>query len=275
MPLHRTLGLLLVAAVLAFSPALHAEDEAPATPGEETMNQAQALLSEANAHYAARRYDEARAAYQAAYDLTEAPGFLYNIAQSHRLAGQCREAIEFYEKFLSLDPKTTLRAKVEEFVAAMWTCLDAEKKARQAEDSKGSASAGQNALAARASVSAGQSPRTARGAPSEGPSRLPLIGLGIAGAGVLALGSAVYFGLSARSTSQEIEAFAGTWGPAQESDEKAAQRHERFAIILGFGGTAALAGGIATYLLTRKANTPGIALVPTEGGVMLSYSSRL
>jgi tetratricopeptide (TPR) repeat protein len=277
--MQRTLGVLLVGAVLGFSPALYAEDEALPSPDEETLNQAQALLSEANAHYAAKRYDEARAAYQAAYDLTEAPGFLYNIAQSHRLAGQCREAIEFYEKFLSMDPKTTLRAKVEEFVAEMWTCLDAEKKARQEEEKNASAAAGQSTLAAGGTASADESTLVvsgpASGTSSEGPSRLPLVGLGIAGVGVLALGSAAYFGLSARSTSQEIESFTGTWGPAQESDEQQAQRQERFAIILGIGGTAALAGGIATYLLTRNPNTPGLALVPAEGGLLLSYSELL
>lgn len=271
MPIARSYILALAAAVLLYSPTIHADEEAPAPPSEEVLIEAQSLLSEANAHYAAERYDEARVSYQAAYDLTKAPGFLYNIAQSHRLAGQCRAAIEFYEKFLSLDTKTELRPKVEGFVAEMWTCLDEEKKAKEDKRAKAAAkNAKKDQDTAFSSNSKDTTPLQA-----ERRSRLPLVGLALTGTGVLALGTGVYFGLSARSTSQDIESYAGPWGAAQESKEEEAQRFERFAIILGIGGTAAIAGGIATYLLTRSDEGQSIALTPSPGGAMLSYSSSL
>lgn len=277
MSLQTGIGICLVSALLSMPTLVHAQEEdAGPDKSEEVLTQAQALLSEANAFYAAERYDEARAAYQAAYDLTEAPGFLYNIAQSHRLAGQCRPAIEFYEKFLSLDPKTTLRSKVEGFVGQMWTCLEDEKKAAEANKEPEPSEPEPERAPEKSStpeISTSEAIHTPR--QSEGPSRMPIVGLAIAGTGVLALGTSVYFGLSSRSTSTEIESYAGPWGAAQEADEAEAQRFERFAIVLGVTGGAALVGGLATYLLTSDKGTSSVAVLPSEGGLLFAYSSSL
>lgn len=273
MILRRLLLLLLLQLGLMLPCVAHAdEEEVPVTPSEEVITKAQTLLSEANAHYAAKRYDQAREAYQAAYDLTDAPGFLYNIAQSHRLAGQCRPAIEHYEEFLSLEPKTELRSKVEGFVAEMWTCLEkeeqAKEEAKQAPPDADSASTGQNMGAAGV-----VRPKEERG--SGALSRLPLVGVTVAGAGVLALATGAYFGLSARATSKEIESYNGLWGAAQEADEEEAQRFEKLAIVLGVTGTLAIAGGVATYLLTREQTGSGVAVIPSDGGLMFAFSSTL
>jgi tetratricopeptide (TPR) repeat protein len=251
-----------------------AEDEETPAPSEEVIARAQTLLSEANAHYAAKRYDEANSAYQAAYDLTEAPGFLYNIAQSHRLAGQCRDAIEHYEEFLSLDPKTELRSKVEGFVAEMWTCLEEEKRVKEEKGLRGNPPADEGA-GSEATVAGNQAnPRRER-RDSAGPSRLPLAGVTVAAAGVLALGTSAYFGLSARATSKEVESYNGQWGSAQEADEDEAQRFEKLAIVLGVAGTAAIAGGVATYLLTRERSGSRVAVIPSDGGLVFAFSSPL
>jgi tetratricopeptide (TPR) repeat protein len=244
------------------------EEEAPPAPSEELITKAQTLLSEANAHYAAKRYDEAREAYQAAYDLTDAPGFLYNIAQSHRLAGQCRPAIEHYEEFLSLEPKTELRSKVEGFVAEMWSCLEKEKQEKE-ESKQAPPDDDEGGMAAAGVVR----PKEERGAGRL--SRLPLVGVTVAGAGVLALATSAYFGLSARATSKEIESYNGLWGAAQEADEEEAQRFEKLAIVLGVTGTLALAGGLATYLLTREQRDSGVTVIPSDGGLVFAFSSTL
>jgi tetratricopeptide (TPR) repeat protein len=251
-------------------------------PKEKMIDQAQKLLSEANAHYAAEEYSQAREAYQAAYDLTQAPGFLYNIAQSYRLAGQCRPAIEYYEKFLSLEPKTALRAKVESFVAEMWTCLQKEKaeaevnraESERSQDPSGAAQVAVPSDDAGNGTSGGLSASTAERESQES-SPLPTIGLVVAGSGVLALGSAVYFGLSARSTSQEVESFEGMWRPEEEAKEEKAQGQERLSLILGLAGGAALAGGLVTYYLFDSRESSRIALLPSTDGVMFSYSSDI
>ncbi len=279
MMVRRLLWVLLVQIGLLLPSAAYADDTEPAAaPSEEVLAKAQLLLSEANAHYAAERYDEARQAYQAAYELTDAPGFLYNIAQSHRLAGQCRLAIEHYEEFLSLDGQTELRSKVEGFVAEMWICLEEEKRVLEEKEK----SAQETSLPTQVEgdnsgqplVAAPASPGAER-AGTGGPSRLPIVGITIAASGVLALGTSAYYGLSARARSKEVESYEGLWGTAQEADEKEAQRFEKLAIVLGVAGTVALAGGVATYLLTRERSGRSVAVIPSKGGLMLAFSSTL
>ncbi len=50
------------------------------------------------------KFDEAVAEYQRAYDLVPAPPMLFNIGQAYRLKGDARKALEFYEKFLGVQP---------------------------------------------------------------------------------------------------------------------------------------------------------------------------
>lgn len=253
----------------------YAEDETPPAE-EEVLAKAQTLLNEANAFYAAKEYEQARASYQAAYELTQAPGFLYNIAQSHRLAGQCRLAIEHYEKFLSLDPKSSLRPKVEGFVQQMWTCLEREKKKEEQAKSEQDKTAAPKEVDGAPSNDdkepAAQSFAATDGSGPGAPSRLPLVGLAVAGGGVLALGTSLYFGLQARSKSSEIEQHMGEWGPAQQATQDDAQSYENLAVVLGIAGGAALAGGIATYILFGGEDTRGIALLPSEDGLMFTFS---
>jgi tetratricopeptide (TPR) repeat protein len=263
---------MLVAAglLLLFEASAQADDQGK--PDDQAMVQARALLSEANALYAAERYEEARAAYEAAYELTLAPGFLYNIAQSHRLAKQCRSAIEFYEKFLAADPKTPLRGKVEGFVGKMWVCLEREKEAAAAEEALQEDEKGAGEL--RPDDTESSVVAVPVEAESRKPSRLPLVGLAVGGMGVLGLGTSAYFGLKARSTSNDIESFTAEWGPAQEAKEEAAQRDERLSIILGVAGGTALVGGAVLYFLTRdETSDQSLALQPTAGGATLSYST--
>jgi len=59
------------------------------------------------------RYDEAIKEFEAAYQLKNDPAFLYNLAQSHRLAGHVDEALRFYRTYLRYVPKAPNRADIE------------------------------------------------------------------------------------------------------------------------------------------------------------------
>ena len=67
-------------------------------------NQAQAeqLYNEADALFQVRKYDEAAAKFILAYEAWPVTEFLYNIAQSYRLAGNCKDALYFYQRFKKL-----------------------------------------------------------------------------------------------------------------------------------------------------------------------------
>ncbi|HET6582616.1 MAG TPA: hypothetical protein VFG69_04200 [Nannocystaceae bacterium] len=56
------------------------------------------------AAYREGRWDEASAAFAAAYDDTGDPTFLYTRAQAERRAGRCETAVDLYTKFLATSP---------------------------------------------------------------------------------------------------------------------------------------------------------------------------
>jgi tetratricopeptide (TPR) repeat protein len=76
-------------------------------------------IGRAMEHYQAGRYAQAVEEYQAAYRLEARPLLLFNIAQVHRKAGQAKEALSFYERFLLADPHSQLAPEVQEYVNTM------------------------------------------------------------------------------------------------------------------------------------------------------------
>lgn len=71
------------------------------------------------AHYQQKEYDLAIEQFEAGYQSVPQPVFLYNIAQSHRLAGRPERALTFYRQYLKLSPDAKNRAECEERIAAL------------------------------------------------------------------------------------------------------------------------------------------------------------
>jgi len=95
MTLGRTTGLTLLAlaAVCAGGPA--SADESS------DLKRARALFTQGEAHFASGAYEEARAAYVEAYELSKRPGFHFNIGQCHRKLGQHEQAIGAFKRYLA------------------------------------------------------------------------------------------------------------------------------------------------------------------------------
>ena len=87
--------LLLPALVLAANTAL-------AQPSPQQKQLAQEHFAKATIAYNLGRFDEAIADFTKAYEVWPQPAFLYNIAQAHRLAGRCKDALYFYKRFRAL-----------------------------------------------------------------------------------------------------------------------------------------------------------------------------
>ncbi len=68
--------------------------------------------------YQAQRFEEAIPEFQAAYEVEARPGLLFNIAQAYRKAGHPREALQYYERYLTSDPQidSETRHKVDGYV---------------------------------------------------------------------------------------------------------------------------------------------------------------
>jgi tetratricopeptide (TPR) repeat protein len=99
----------------------------------------------AMALYNAQKYEDAVPEFKAAYEIEHKPGLLFNIAQSYRKAGRPREAIAYYDQYLSSDPRldTDTRRKVDGYLAEARNTLSAlemELKRRLAEEKAAQAS---------------------------------------------------------------------------------------------------------------------------------------
>lgn len=108
---------------------------AVARPAFADKEKAKELFKQGNAAYKLDHFDEAITAFEAAYREEPSAVFLFNIAQSHRLAKRPRQAAEFYKKYLKDAPEAKNRAQVEEQIAgceADAKRLDEEEAARKA-----------------------------------------------------------------------------------------------------------------------------------------------
>jgi tetratricopeptide (TPR) repeat protein len=86
-----------------------------------------AHFSQGRAFQDAGAYDDAIKEYQAAYQLTPLPLLLFNIAQSYRLKGDKRAAIEHYEKYLAADPEGPAGDEARDHVANLKLKLQLEE----------------------------------------------------------------------------------------------------------------------------------------------------
>ncbi len=110
---------LFVAALSSLAPVLAQAAGPPAPAAADPSAEAREHYNRGRKLYDLNRYDEAIKEFEAGYELKDDPVFLYNIAQSYRLAGRYSEALRFYRNFLRNAPRSPKRAEVEQKIADM------------------------------------------------------------------------------------------------------------------------------------------------------------
>lgn len=238
-----------------------------------------ALEASAKKHYELAEYDAAIADFKEAFRLSDAPGYLFNIAQAYRLAGNCREAATFYKTFLRRVPDAPNAAKVRAQITEMETCA-----AKQPEPTPTPAptptptppppTATTTPAPVPATPPAPDADEEERPRPQSNRRWMLYTGIGAAGAGAIGLGLGVKFALDGGSKNDELKkacATSCTSAQAKQiiSDGNAANRN---AVIATVAGGALLAGGVVLVVLSRMGHeTPAVAIVPTIGGATASY----
>jgi hypothetical protein len=123
---HRTLAIALGAFVALGAPLLTGTARA-----DQATQQAEAegFYKEGDKAYNLGRYEDAAGWFIKAYEAWPLPEFLYNIAQSYRLGGNCKQALHFYKRFKSLkerDAESPLSAKkrteIDGFISSLQEC---------------------------------------------------------------------------------------------------------------------------------------------------------
>ena len=107
-----------------------AESSALAQPSAQAMEAAQGLFAKATTAYNLGRFDEAVELFSKAYESWPQPEFLYNIAQSYRLAKNCKPALHFYKRFRSIKEQDTAapltqkkQDEIEKFITELTECV--------------------------------------------------------------------------------------------------------------------------------------------------------
>lgn len=97
------------------------------------MAKAREKFSQGERAYNLGEFDRAVSLFKEAYEAEPDPAFLFNIAQSYRQAGNCKEALFFYKRYLALkqnDTKKPLRpevkAEVEQRIIELEECMRRE-----------------------------------------------------------------------------------------------------------------------------------------------------
>lgn len=93
-----------------------AQESAPSTDAKAIALKA---FQRGTAHYQQQEYDKAIEQFESGYAAVPQAVFLYNIAQSHRLAGRADRALSYYRQYLQLSPEAKNRPEIEERIAAL------------------------------------------------------------------------------------------------------------------------------------------------------------
>jgi transcriptional regulator with XRE-family HTH domain len=103
-----------------------------AQPEEEATRVAREAFADGMTSFRLGQWHSAIESWQRGYRAKPDPGFLYNIAQAHRLASEPERALFFYRSFLNADPSSPSRSEVLERVAQLEKLVAAEESARRA-----------------------------------------------------------------------------------------------------------------------------------------------
>lgn len=216
-----------LALAIAAPPGALADDPPPATP--EQIARARAIFERAEAARVSNRHAEAAADYLEAYQVLPDPEFLYNAGKMFQRAGDVERARRYLTEYLEADPD-----------------------GRAAEDARRALAELPPPPAPRPPPRSAPPLATAQKAsqPDEPGRGLRWIGLGTAGAGVVALGLGAAFALKARSIERDAEA-ADVYDPDQVSRGESAERN--MLLFAGAGTAALITGGVLFYLGARAA----------------------
>lgn len=97
---------------------------APLSTDPSVDDQVDAHVQAATEHFAAGRYAQSVQELTAAHTLDPQPIFLFNIAQSLRRGQRLRDALAYYQRYLSVDPKSSLRAETHGYIQELKVILE-------------------------------------------------------------------------------------------------------------------------------------------------------
>lgn len=279
------LVVLLIAGTAAAQPAPAPKPKHNPTPQE--LDAARSHFRNAEAAKARGDFQTAAVEYLAAYELFEEAEFFFDVAEVYRLAGDEPNSLTYYERYLELDPQgrgaPAARTAVDALRRSIAAKQDAAHKAAvDAQHADAShpptdpphdpSGAAQSKPASAPSKAAPDDTELERAIERPDPGRgLRIAGIATAGAGVVALGTGIAFGLRARGIANEASGWT-TFDAGRYDQGKAAERD--MIALTAIGSAAIVAGGILYYLGYRSSDHGGLALAPAIGRSSIAFTAE-
>jgi tetratricopeptide (TPR) repeat protein len=225
---------------------------APARAEPSTKAQAKQHFKQGKALQDAGKYDDAVAEYRAAYDLDQRPEMLFNIAQVYRLGNHKQPAIDYYQQYLAAQPDGPGAREARQWIAELARQIEADRPL-PSEPAKPEPPP----IVPLSSPPPRSEPEPRALTATRSSPQLRITGLATAGAGAIALGFGVVFGIKARSAADTISNHQGLWTDDERHTFEDGQRANR-TMIIGYvaGGALVATGGVLYYLGARTHVVP-------------------
>jgi tetratricopeptide (TPR) repeat protein len=245
------------------------------------LAQARVHFEEGERLYAAGRWSEAYAAYEAAYQEAPLADFLFNMGQCERRLGHLERALTLFERFRETEPPQGRRAVVESLI-------------RQLREGRDRDAVSADGAAAPVPAPARPGPRApaAERSPIQPPSRPPSSprrktaspgAWALGGAAVALAGAAIFFAVRAESTAGELDDLGAECGRASvvgrcvELEDAASTLYLAQNVTSVLAGLAAAAALVVLTIDLRPAGGGGPvsgALSPAPGGFRATVRAR-
>jgi tetratricopeptide (TPR) repeat protein len=271
-----------------------------ADPDQERREQeARELYEKGITHYNLGEFDPAVEAFKKAYELSNAPTLLFNIAQVYRAKEDYKQALHFYRAYLRLQPNAANRADVEARIADLQRLQSEKQRVQDAPPREAipPGGSGQHQQTPPATGTGEDNPPpppppavtpvttspSGSGHEADVPTgngrTFKLVGLITAGVGVALVATGIAYGISASSASDDLSRLAPNGTPwsadAQQKYDDGQSAQTKMTAFLILGGAAAIGGGVLYYLgIRRDATTPTAALAPLPGGTAMVVTCR-
>lgn len=258
----RVMVLIAVIAVIGASPSSLAQPVAdpPARSMRPTAPEARRHWDAGNGAYKLQEFAKALEHFKLGASTDSSPGFEYNLAQCYRQLGQYSKALWHYERFRANgDPQGELLAIVDNFIAKMRLEVEREALAAQA------------AQLHAAPVAPPVVPLVSSPAPPAPEASFITtrrkVAIGLAAAGVVAVGVGVVFGVRANGFDDDAREICPSRVCDRADEARAfAERGRDSALVanIGYGvGAAAVVAATALWFLGTPSTADRIAIVPT------------
>jgi hypothetical protein len=237
---------------------------APAAALAGNKDEVKAHIAKASQAHKDGRYADARVELEAAYALDPRPELLYALGQVDAKLGNCRDAINHFQRFAATQSDPQVTRVVDQAIAA---CKPEPEPAKPAPD--------------RAPTGAPASPQPAERAPQApapvAAQRSPWYRDTVGDALVAGGAVAVVVGLvEYRSALSDLDA-AGDRGSTTTLDRyhelvDSAHRKRTMSIVLAGAGSALIGAGIVRFVLHREPTEVRVGVAPAHGGGMVTYA---